>query len=158
MSADEPFNEKFYRALIANSPAGRIATILQFADSVDRRGGDSKQVRHHLQCAQNYLDMGHDARCLVELADARNALSLIGWDMDPDRERGAKIKAGASGGGKATAAQRLDEKTTLFAEMQRLIAAGKSVSAAAHIAASKGFGSSAAANRQRWIRRKSTES
>ncbi len=68
--------------------------------------------------------------------------------------RGKRVIKGASEGGQASAVTAQPKTKKALAEMQRLISRGHTISSAAAIAASNGFGKSKDANRKLWNRHK----
>lgn len=72
---------------------------------------------------------------------------------EDDFLRGEKILADARAGGETQAVKARVVADPVLAEMRRMVAKGKSVSSAAHIAAKNGLGTSQAANRKLWYRR-----
>lgn len=84
----------------------------------------------------------------------RHTQAAWGKSVEDFADTGMRVRRGASVSGQQSKKKRVPDTMTRLREMDRLIADGHSKARAAEIAASRGLGSSAEANRKLWQRNK----
>lgn len=102
----------------------------------------------------------HDVWTLRQTLSLGMLIAEADWRLSfrSDIKRGKGTKASASDGGKARAREMEAATSAIISEMKRLIDNGATVSAAAKIAANRGYGTGDNANRGLWYRHRNKTS